>query len=458
MNTLILISSLGGFAMLADILKLRKLVYPIALLGLIGAAALAALDWNGGQLAPIFKGMLEFDHFAILFSIVMIVTLFFWLLMSQKYLDDEAHAIDHIALVLFALVGGLCMVSYQNLTMLFIGIEILSISMYVLCGSNKNDLSSNESALKYFLMGSFATGFLLFGIALIYGATGSFDIMTIADSIGENYQDYNVLVYSGVIMLLIGMLFKVSAVPFHFWAPDVYQGAPTHVTAYMATIVKTAAFAAFFRLFFVFSTVTGAWLDILTVVIALTIIVSNTTAVFQQNVKRMLAYSSISHAGYMLLALISLSALSINSVLFYTAAYSIGSIAAFTVLLIVASGKNDLSFDAFNGLAKSNPVLAFVMTLAMLSLAGIPPTAGFFAKYTVFNAALNGGHTAIVLIAVIGSLISLYYYFKVIIAMYFKSGESDTYQLANVQQLLLVLTSALTIALGLFPDLILRWM
>ncbi len=459
MNALILLSSLGILALLAEIFNFRKALFPLVMLGLLGVIGLAAMDWNKkSPIAAIFKNMMVFDHFAILFTCIMCVTLFLWMMMSRSYFEEKTSATDHYALVLFALVGAVVMASYSNMTMLFIGIEILSLSMYVLCGSNKSDLSSNEAAFKYFLMGSFATGFLLFGIALLYGATGSFDIQVVSEEIFKgSMKETKVLIVPGILMMLIGMSFKVSAVPFHFWAPDVYQGAPTPITAYMSTIVKTGAFAAFFRLFAAcFSGVNQTWSMTLWGIAAATLLLSNITAVYQQNVKRMLAYSSISHAGYMLLAILAMSPVSGGSIIYYTASYSVGSIAAFSVLMIVAKAKGSEGFDSFNGLAKQNPILAFVMTVAMLSLAGIPPTSGFFAKYYIFTSAMTAGYTGLVCIAVIGSLISVYYYLRVVIAMYFKTSTDTTpIQITGMQQILMILVTALILALGMFPDLLL---
>jgi NADH-quinone oxidoreductase subunit N len=459
MNALILLSCLGGLALLAEIFNFRKALFPLVLAGLAGVIGLALMDWNREHIvAPIFKDMMVVNHFTIVFTVIMTATLFLWMLMSRSYFEEQSSTTDHYALVLFALTGGVVMASYNNMTMLFIGIEILSLSMYVLCGSNKADLGSNESAFKYFLMGSFATGFLLFGIALLYGATGSFDIGKVSEEIFKGSMgETKVLILPGILMMIIGMAFKVSAVPFHFWAPDVYQGAPTPITAYMSTIVKTAAFAAFYKLAFCFSGVSETWNNVVWGMAAATLLLSNITAVYQQNVKRMLAWSSISHAGYMLLAVLAMSPVSGSSVIYYTAAYSVGSIASFAVLMLVAKASNgNETFDSFNGLAKNNPILAFVMTLAMLSLAGIPPTAGFFAKYYIFTSAVSAGYTGLVCVAVLGSLISVYYYLRVIIAMYFKTSDTPEIRISGMQMTLLVIVTALIIALGIFPDLLLN--
>jgi NADH-quinone oxidoreductase subunit N len=343
------------------------------------------------------------------------------------------------------------------MTMLFLGIEILSIPMYVLAGSKKDVITSNEAGFKYLILGAFSTGFLLFGITLIYGSTASFDLPTIADFITSHQGTIPGMFYVGVLLILVAMVFKVSAVPFHFWAPDVYEGAPTSVTAFMATVVKTAAFAAFLRLFYsTFASTGGEWVNVLWVIAALTLLVGNITAVIQTSIKRMLAYSSIAHAGYLLLALIALNHYSQSSVLFYALAYSIGSIASFGVLNIVMKARENDTADAFNGLAKSNPLLAAAMTVALLSLAGIPPTAGFFAKYYIFTAAFQSGYGGLVLIAILASLIGVYYYFRIIIAMFFKQSDAAPIEVSSNHKLLFIITILLTVALGLFPDFIIR--
>jgi NADH-quinone oxidoreductase subunit N len=454
MKSLVILSGLGVLSLFAEIFKFKRALFPLVLLGLIIAFLINIYDWNTNGL---HFDMMLFDNYAVAFTAVIIAVGFLWFLSAENYFEEETSISDHFALILFAMAGGVVMVSYTNMTMLFIGIEILSLSMYVLAGSRKNDLFSNEAAFKYFLMGSFATGFLLFGIALIYGTTRTFDLGTIATYVNGAGNDLNPLFIAGVLMMLIGLSFKVSAVPFHFWAPDVYQGAPTPVTAFMATIVKGAAFAGFFRLFFIcFAPATGVWGDIVWAIAALTLILANVAAVYQNSVKRMLAYSSVAHAGYMMLAILSVSQTGASSILFYTAAYSIGSIASFTVLAIVGNSRGTDVFDAFNGLGKKNPLLAVSMTIAMLSLAGIPPMGGFFAKYYIFSAAIQAGHVWLVLIAVVGSLISVYYYFRVIIAMFFRESMDAAIPVSSMQKLVLVLAIILTIALGILPEYIVR--
>jgi NADH-quinone oxidoreductase subunit N len=348
------------------------------------------------------------------------------------------------------------MVSYSNLAMLFLGIEVLSISLYVLAGSSFHNVFSNEASFKYFLMGSFATGFLLFGIALIYGVTASFDLRVIATGIAAGTGERTAWLYAGILMLIVGLAFKISAVPFHFWAPDVYEGSPTVITAFMSTIVKIAAFAGFYRLFSTcFTTVHDQWADVVQVIAILTLVVSNVTAVYQHSVKRILAYSSVAHAGYLLISLVGLNNISASAILYYVIAYAVASITAFTVLHNVESENEHPVVDSFNGLAKRNPYMAFCMGIALLSLAGIPPLAGFFAKYYIFTVAFESGYVGLVLLAVVTSLIGIYYYFRIIIAMYLKSTERGAIlQVPLRHTVILAICVLLSVVFGVFPDLL----
>jgi len=449
MKALVLLSSLGVIALLAEIFSFKKLVYPIVIIGLITTFIFNAFDWGTDVT---YFGMMRYDDYAVAFSSVLIGVAVLWFFMAEGFFKEESNMTDYFSLILFSLAGAVIMVSYSNMAMLFLGIEILSIPMYVLAGSKKEDVLSNEAGFKYLIMGAFATGFLLFGIALIYGATASFDIVEIAQVVSVG--GVSSIFYVGLLLMLVGMAFKVSAAPFHFWAPDVYQGAPTSVTAYMATIVKTAAFAAFLRLFYTsFQGSAGTWTNIVVIMAGLTLLVGNITAVLQTSTKRMLAYSSVAHTGYMLLGLVALNGFSQSSILMYALAYSIGSITSFGVLIYVAKARGGDAVDSFNGLAKTNPFLAFVMTVALLSLAGIPPTAGFFAKYYIFTAAFQAGYPWLVLIAILASLIGVYYYFRIIIAMYFKHNNNETViEVSMNHKLLFFITVLLTIALGLMPD------
>ncbi len=424
MTALLILFTTAIAVLFAGLTKNRSLLQPIALIGSLlalgGVLAGPPAGWN-----DMFPAMFHFDAFALAFSAVAIVATTLIIGLSGwgfRNLHDTLG--DNYGLILFSVCGALCMFSFTNLTMLFLGIEILSIPLYVLAGSRRDDLPGNEAALKYFLMGSFATGILLFGMALVYGVSASFDLGTISRAIAAGTASPGML-HVGILLIIIGLSFKVSAVPFHFWAPDVYQGSPNLVTAFMATVVKTAGFAAFYRLFSMgFAPAADFWTLPLTIVAAMTMTLANTTALFQTDFKRMMAYSSISHAGYLLLAVLAIGvAGSDRAMLFYTLTYSIATICAFGAYMVVAEPGNDGSFAAFNNLGRKNPLLAAVLAISVLSLAGIPPTAGFFGKYFLFTAAF-AKYPWLVVLAVINSAISIYYYFKIIIAMYFTREDA----------------------------------
>jgi len=341
--------------------------------------------------------------------------------------------------------------------MLFIGIEIMSVALYILAGIRKNNFASNEASLKYFLMGAFSTGFLLFGITLIYGATGSFSLPVINQYLVGNYLMVSPLFYPGLILIMIGLCFKIGAAPFHFWTPDVYEGAPSLITAFMSTVVKTAGFAAFLRLFAgTFAPLHDFWMPPLMAIVCLTLFIGNVTALFQKNFKRMLAYSSISHAGYLLFSLISLTASSASNVLVYAAAYTFASIVAFAVLILVKQKTGNDNFENFNGLGKRNPLAALALTIAMLSLAGIPLTAGFIGKYLMFLNVMTEYKIYLVAFAILNALVGFYYYLKVIVAMYFKEGAEIVLETPVQYKVVLVLSVIITIVLGVYPSVILN--
>lgn len=454
MKTLILLFILGIMAMLSEIFNFRKYLWYLVVAGLAAAFFLNFTDWNMAN--DYFPEMMKFDRFAANFSGLLILLAFIWFLIGKDQYESEGFNVaDHYSLILFTLVGTVVMVSFSHLSMLFLGIEIISIPMYVLAGSKKNSLSSNEAAIKYFMMGAFATGILLFGIALVYGATGTFNIYEIAGFVNNSRPQAPLIFSVGVLLVLIGLCFKVSAVPFHFWTPDVYDGAPNVITAFMATIIKTAAFAGFYRLFSnSFGAISDFWGTTLSLITIVTILAGNILAVYQDSVKRMLAYSGVSQAGYLLLTLLVLNPQSEKALLLYLASYAISTLAAFSVLFHVVKTKGDASIESFKSLGKTNPLLATVMTVAMLSLAGIPPAIGFFAKFYLFSIVLNEGYLALVLVAVLGSLISVYYYFKVIISMYSGDALASTVKIGPMYKLVLILVTGLIILLGITPGLL----
>ena len=339
--------------------------------------------------------------------------------------------------------------------MLFVGIEIMSIPLYILTGSEKRNLKSNEASLKYFLMGAFSTGIMLMGIALVYGATGSFSLVVITPPSSGIAITTSFLQIAGLILLFVSMCFKVSAAPFHFWTPDVYDGAPAVFTSFMSTIVKAAGFFAFLNLFDANTAILGpSWKILLSFVIVATLLVGNITAVFQQSVKRMLAYSSISQAGFMLFALYSKNDLAKEGILLYAVAYCLATIGFFAILIKV----KDYTFDGFNGLAKAQPIVAFSAVVFLMSLSGIPLTAGFFAKYYMLASIVkSGGSLWIVIVAVLFASVSVYYYFKVIQSMYFKIGSPETAEITTQFKYGVFLVAIAIIIIGVLPSIVLNW-
>ena len=455
MAAIITLSLLGILVLYLGLFKAKSALLPVTLIGLLVALGCELALW-GGDAKPIYSGMVVFDNFALAFSILCIVTTGLILLLSKAYFSSISNNVaEYYCLILFSLTGALMVSAYHNFAMLFIGIEVMSVALYILVGIRKTDFGSNEAALKYFLMGAFSTGFLLFGITLLYGATGTFDITGVREYLIANPQQISHYFYGGVLLLLIGLCFKVGAAPFHFWTPDVYEGAPILITSYMSTVVKVASFAAFLRLFsYVFVPLHDFWTPVLLVVIIITLFIGNITAMMQASFKRMLAYSSISHAGYMLFAIVALGATSTSSIFTYAIAYSLSSVAAFAGLILVKRAKGSDQFVAFNGLGKTNPFLAFVITVAMLSLAGIPLTAGFIGKFMMFNTVMQDYHIVLLLLAVVNAAIGVFYYLRVVVHMYFKTAEEEGGAILLPLSFKVVLgaTVMLTLLIGLYPD------
>jgi len=373
--------------------------------------------------------------------------------MSKEIQRVGSYVAEYFALMFFILCGLYLLSTYNNLLMMFIGIEILSIPQYILAGSDKKNLKSSEAALKYFLMGSFSTGIQLMGITLLYGAARSFNLTEVAAVMQTNAL--NPLALAGIMFLMIAFAFKVSAAPLHMWTPDVYDGAPTPFTAFMSTIVKAGAFFAFLRLFQVsFNTISEHWTLVLAIIAAATLLVGNVTAVFQQSVKRMLSYSSIAQAGFMLFAVLAVNKFAWQGIIIYALAYSVATIGIFSVLVKL----KDFTYDGFNGLAKSEPLLAFAASIFLFSLAGIPLTGGFMAKYYVLLAVVQQGQLLwLVIFALLMAAISIYYYFRVIIAMYFKPGTPEMASpVTSGDRILLIITCILVILLGVAPQLFLN--
>ena len=455
MDVIITISLLAILVLYLGLFKAGKALLPVSIVGLVAAFGLSLNHWDWANNArTIFSGMLLFNNFAVAFSSIAILSTILILMLSKDYFERiSTNVAEYYTIILFSLVGIIIISSYHNLSMLFIGIEIMSVSLYILTGIKKRDYASNEAALKYFLMGAFSTGFLLFGITLLYGASGSFDLAEIRNY--ANGSEISPIFYAGILLMIIGLGFKAGSAPFHFWTPDVYEGAPTLITAFMSTVVKTAVFAAFLRLFYMsLSPLQEFWTPVLVVLASLSLLIGNVTAVYQQHFKRMLAFSSISHVGYMLFALIALSSSSGNAIFVYAAAYTIASIIAFAALMVVQRQVGSDSFDSFNGLAKKNPLLAITLTVAMLSLAGIPLTAGFIGKFMMFAGALSQYHTYLAVFAVLNAIVGIFYYFRVVIAMYFRDAERNELLIPVSFKLVLIISTLATLILGIYPGFI----
>jgi NADH-quinone oxidoreductase subunit N len=466
MLPIVLLSVFGIINLFLGFLRSNRALMPFVLVVLALVFGLNLLDWNHASSltglfdSPYISQMLTVDNYSVAFSGIVLLTALLLLPFSHSYVAaGEPNLAEYYSLLLFSLVGAIMMVSYNHLIMLFVGIEILSISMYCLAGSNKRDMRSNEAALKYFLQGAFATGILLFGIALLYGATGTFQLSDLAAAIAAPANaTLQPMLYVGVLMMVIGIGFKVSAAPFHFWTPDVYEGTPTFFTAFMSTVVKTAGFAAFLKLLVVaLPAASTVWLPTIAAMCVLTLLLGNIGAAVQTSAKRMLAYSSVSHAGYLLLGLVAgqgqLSGPAAQGIFFYSLAYSVATVAAFGVLKLVADQRGREDYAGLAGLARTNPLLAFVLTVAMLSLGGIPLTGGFFGKFFIFMA-VAPVNIWLVVFAVVMSMVGIYYYLRPVIAMYMRPAEPGSEApivVDGFQSATLVVLAVITLVLGILP-------
>ena len=452
MNTLIAISALGVLTLLFEILNFRKAIVPVTILGLLAVLGLTYVEYNTP--ASYYNNMIVVTKFSSVFSALFIVLTVFLIALAHDFYEDHQTKIsDFVAIKIFMLAGAVAMVSFGNLAMFFLGIEVLSISLYILAASNRLNVKSNEAGMKYFLMGSFASGILLFGICFIYGAMGSFDVAEITE--WSRSAELPIWFPIGISLVTIGMLFKIAAVPFHFWAPDVYEGSPTLTTTTMSTLVKVVAIATLYKLLTAMNAdLSYASLNIIVVISIASMTVGNIMALKQNNVKRMLAFSGISHAGFMLMTLLNISN-SAGNLLYYTSAYSLSGIAAFAVILYVCKNKDNEDIANFNGLGKNNPLMAAVLTASLLSMAGIPIFAGFFAKMFLFTQTIEAGYLVVVIAAVINSIISVGYYFKLILAMYNKEPNEEATKTPFVFYAVAIVSILLNIVLGLFPSAVL---
>ncbi|MBI5376553.1 MAG: NADH-quinone oxidoreductase subunit N [Candidatus Schekmanbacteria bacterium] len=430
----------------------------VSIISIVTAFRLSASLW--GHSISAFSNMLVVDNFSFFCKMVFLLGAGLTVMISSVYLRDVdfGHG-EYYALVLFSTAGMCFISSAADFLILFIAIEIMSIAFYILCGFERSNHLSNESSLKYFLMGAFSSAFLLYGIALIYGYTGSTNFSDVAVAVSRS-GGHDTMIYVGAAVFLIGLSFKIAAVPFHMWVPDVYQGAPTTVTAFMAAAGKAAGFAALLRVVqTAFPMMFGNMTEIFWVVCALTMTVGNVIALAQTNIKRMLAYSSIAHAGYILLAMVSYNEFMVPGVLFYLLAYTLMNIGAFAVIVALSSKEKEaLNISNLAGVGAKYPLLAASMTIFMISLSGIPPTAGFVGKLYIFSSVIKSGFIWLAVIGVINSVISVFYYFRVIVAMYMREPEEDWSANRFSPQLLAVIffCAAGIMIIGIFPNFTIR--
>lgn len=427
----------------------------ISILALIGA--IAASVYAYGNPGPAFGGLLMVDGFATFFRILVMVVGILTVLASYRFLQvQDAETGEYHALLLFSIAGQCIMATANELIVIFIGLEISSIASYVMAGYLRDDKRANEAALKYFLLGSFATAFFLYGIALVYGATGSVDLTAIRAAQAGSSAPSPLFIGIAAALMFVGLAFKVSAAPFQVWAPDVYQGAPTPVAAFLSAGPKAAAFAIFLRIFMTaFEPVGSGWEPLVWMSALLSMTIGNFAALLQSNIKRLLAYSSIAHAGYVMVALTARSDIGVAAAMFYLAAYAFMNIGAFAVVThLSGKGERYQSIDDFSGLAQKQPMVAAMLTIFMLSLIGVPLTGGFFGKFYIFKAALESHLIWLTVLGLLNSAVAAYYYLRILVVMYMKEpseAASKAEPLSPGLSAALLLPAAATLILGIFP-------
>lgn len=457
----ILFTAIWGVIMMFAGAFMKSKTFPkyLALVGIFIAFGLNALELCTGT--PLFQfdtqNMLRTSNFNLTFiAIALGATALLFCLNGRDFENIGKHVSEYFALIFFILCGVALVATFNTMLLLFLGIEIITIPLYILASADKRNFASNEAGLKYFLMGAFSTGIMLMGIAFIYGGNpvASFSL----SQINIGVDGLNLYLTIGMVLLMVSMAFKVSAVPFHFWTPDVYDGSPTVITSFMATVVKIAGFFAFLRLFEnAFGNVHHEWQILIIVMVIATLFVGNITAVFQQSVKRMLAYSSIAQAGFMLIALLSMNDTSREGLILYAAAYSIATIGLFSIIVRMS----DLTIEGFNGMIKQQPLLAVCGAVFLLSLTGIPLTAGFLAKFWMLASIVETGKFFwLVIVAVLFAAVSAYYYFRVLQAMFFKpdNEQPTVYRVSAGYKFMLVVAALLLIVLGVYPYILIDWL
>jgi NADH-quinone oxidoreductase subunit N len=406
--------------------------------------------------ASIFNALYTIDNFGTFFKGLALIVAMLVTLLSLSYVErEEMVKGEYYSLLLFGVLGMMIMVSSNHFITIFIGLEVMSIAIYVLCGFLSGNARSAESSLKYFLLGAFATAFLLYGMALIYATTGILDVRDIANYIASGNFGLTPMFMIGIALLIVGFGFKTASVPFHMWTPDVYQGAPTSITAYMATGIKAAAFGAFLRVFYTaFLPLLANWSGMIWLIAVATMTIGNITALVQDDVKRMLAYSSIAHAGYILIAFVIGDQVSSASILYYLLVYTFMNIGAFTVVILLGrKGEENTGIENYAGLAGRHPLIALSMSIFLLSLAGIPPLAGFMGKFYVLSAAVKAQYYWLAVIGVLNSVVAVYYYLRVIMAMYFKdaTGEFRKADFSPAYSLVIIISLWALFHMGVFP-------
>ena len=412
---------------------------------------------------PAFGGMLVVDGFATFFRILVMSVGILAILPSYSFLArQEAETSEYHALLLFSIAGQCLMAAANDLIIVFIGLEISSIASYVLAGYLRDDKRANEASLKYFLLGSFATAFFLYGVAIVYGTTGTVNLTAVRDAIAGQDQPLVVFLGLAAALMFVGLGFKVSAAPFQIWAPDVYQGAPTPVSAFLSAGPKAAAFAVFLRIFLTaFGPIGAGWEPLVWLAALLSMTVGNFAALLQTNIKRMLAYSSIAHAGYVLVALTARSEIGTAAVMFYLAGYAFMNVGAFSVVShLSGKGEKYQNVEDMSGLGKTQPLTAALFTIYLLSLIGVPLTAGFFGKFYIFKAALESHLVWLAVLGLLNSAVGAYYYLRILVMMYMHEpgeGASSVAPLTPSMRLALILPAAGTLFLGIFPSWLLEF-
>jgi len=427
----------------------------MSLIGIIVTFVSVVSGWNSPQAG--FNGAVLQDNFALFFKGIFLISAFMTILITDQYLQrEECNWGEMYPLILFATVGMMLMASGTDLMTIFLGLEVLSVTLYILAGFNRNSVKSNEAGLKYFLLGAFSTGFLLYGMALTYGATGTTRVAGIAEQVMQNGSVLaNPMLMVGMLLMAVGFSFKVAAAPFHMWTPDVYEGAPTPMTAFMSVGPKAAGFAAFMRVLLVaLPALQADWSMLLWVLAVITMTVGNITALYQNNIKRMLAYSSIAHAGYVLVGFTAGNAVGTAGVMFYMLSYAFMNIGAFAIIVMVGKkGEDNNNVSDYAGFGFKHPVLGMCMSIFLFSLAGIPPAAGFIGKFYLFSGAIQAGYVWLAIIGVLNSAASVYYYLRVMVFMYMKdpTEEFDWLKVSPAIALCVLLAVAGVLIPGIVP-------